>query len=86
MIVVTKVKHTIDMYNNDSYIANETARSQLEDTQHKTKFRHLWTHTMRQGKTSAMLREKPTDNLASTILVTQNNADTKQHYNYVLQI
>ena len=31
-------------------IANETARGQLEETQHKTKFRHLLTHTMCQGK------------------------------------
>ena len=55
-------------------IANETARGQLEETQHKIKFRHLWTHTMCQGKTSA--GEKPTYNLASTVPVTQNNAYT----------
>ena len=67
---------TYYMCNDESYIANETARGQLEDTQYKTKFRHLWAHKMCQGKTSAKLREKPTDNLASTLLVTQNNADT----------
>ena len=39
-----------NMYNDDSYIANETSRGQLEDTQYKTKFRHLWAHTMWQGK------------------------------------
>ena len=54
-------------------IANETARGQLEETQHKTIFRHLWTHTMCQGKPQQG-KEKPTDNLASTLPVTQNNA------------
>ena len=46
------------MYNSDSYIANEIARGQLEDTQYKTKFRHLWAHTLCQGKTSAIAEGK----------------------------
>ena len=40
-------------------IANETARGQLEETQHKTKFRHLWAHTMCQGKKLSRLRKNP---------------------------
>ena len=52
-------------------IANETARGQLEETQHKTK---LQTHTMCQGKKPQQTEEKPADKLASTLPVTRNNA------------
>ena len=58
------------MYNDDGYIANETARGQLE---HKTKFRHLWTHTM-EGK-------KNTDDLASTLLLYQLPKIMQTHQN-----
>ena len=64
---VVNKNQTYYMCNDDSYIANETARDQLKDTQDKTKFWHLWAHTKCQGKTSAKLREKPTDNLACTL-------------------
>ena len=66
-------------------IANETARGQLEETQHKTKFRHLWAHTMCQEKPQ-QTEEKPVDKLASTLPVTRNNAykiKQKQYYNYM---
>ena len=71
------------MCNDDSYIANETARGELEDTQYKTKLGTCGPTQCARGKPQQNYSqgEKPTDNLASTLLLYQLHKIMQTHQN-----